>query len=143
MTADERERKREARRDYYARNKERFRERAYRWRLTNPERWKAIRQKVYQKRRSKQLADQRAKVRQVADLLAELKSVPCADCEHVFPPCCMDFDHVRGTKRKNVSWMWSNSIAAIMAEVEKCDVVCSNCHRIRTFVRRQHLWREQ
>jgi hypothetical protein len=27
---------------------------------------------------------------------------------------------------------------ALVAEIEKCDLVCANCHRIRTFTRQQN-----
>lgn len=61
------------------------------------------------------------------------KSVPCADCGHRYPAYVMDFDHRDPSIKVNnvsvlVSWSWKR----LMAEVEKCDVVCSNCHRERT-----------
>lgn len=62
-----------------------------------------------------------------------LKSVPCADCKLIFPPVCMDFDHISGEKIGNVSQLvFSNSLKKILAEIEKCEVVCACCHRIRT-----------
>lgn len=71
----------------------------------------------------------------------DLKSVPCADCKVVFPYYVMDFDH-RDSAEKfgNISEMimfygWSK----ILEEIKKCDVVCSNCHRIRTYNRRHAL----
>ena len=64
----------------------------------------------------------------------EAKNRPCADCKVSYPPYVMDFDHVRGEKEFgigdniiNVSW------ERLIAEVAKCDVVCANCHRIRTW----------
>jgi hypothetical protein len=50
----------------------------------------------------------------------------------------MDFDHVRGEKLFDVSRMVGPglSLELIKAEIAKCDVVCANCHRIRTFERR-------
>jgi hypothetical protein len=42
----------------------------------------------------------------------------------------MDFDHVRGEKLGCVPQM--SSVERILAEAAKCDVVCANCHRIRT-----------
>lgn len=60
------------------------------------------------------------------------KDVPCADCGGKFPPVCMDFDHVRGTKKFNMAKAVHRSLKAIDEEIAKCDVVCSNCHRIRT-----------
>ena len=48
----------------------------------------------------------------------------------------MDFDHSDGsTKLKNIADCVDWSEKKILAEAEKCDVVCANCHRIRTFNR--------
>ena len=69
------------------------------------------------------------------EFLNNIKNVPCMDCGNEFPPCCMDFDHVRGEKLGNISVMKSYSIEKILEEVSRCEIVCSNCHRIRTFNR--------
>ena len=66
------------------------------------------------------------------------KARPCADCGVQYPSVCMDFDHVRGEKRYSVSRMNSMSVENLQAEIAKCDVVCSNCHRLRTEARRAH-----
>lgn len=63
-------------------------------------------------------------------------NTPCADCGHFFDPRIMEFDHVRGRKVAGVSEMvgqrsWSNQ--ALMDEIAKCDIVCSNCHKLRSF----------
>jgi hypothetical protein len=70
--------------------------------------------------------------------ITQLKEVPCADCGGVFDPRAMDFDHLDASlKLQNVSSMRTSSWVRIQAEISKCEVVCSNCHRIRTF-RRLH-----
>ena len=62
---------------------------------------------------------------------------PCADCKRVFPLECMDFDHIRGKKKFDVGGSHRDrSLKQIKEEIEKCEVVCSNCHRIRTRTRR-------
>lgn len=64
--------------------------------------------------------------------LQGLKDKPCVDCGGTFPPVCMDFDHVRGKKLFSIG---PNSHVAedrVLKEIAKCDLVCSNCHRIRT-----------
>ena len=63
------------------------------------------------------------------------KRSPCLDCGLVFPPYVMDFDHVRGRKLRNVSLCVAYPKAKILAEIKKCELVCSNCHRIRTHER--------
>ncbi len=61
------------------------------------------------------------------------KNRPCMDCKQSFPACCMDFDH-RNNKLFNVSDAVKNGLGVqtILDEIKKCDVVCANCHRIRT-----------
>ena len=70
--------------------------------------------------------------------IVSMKLRPCVDCKEVFNPCAMDFDHVRGRKFKSVSQMKGVSLSRIKAEIRKCEVVCANCHRIRTCKRRGH-----
>lgn len=84
-------------------------------------------------------AKKRVTYNRMRALLHELKSVPCADCGGTFDPVCMDFDHRdSASKVARVSDLIHNGEAAIMAEVAKCDVVCSNCHRLRTYRQRDH-----
>jgi hypothetical protein len=61
-----------------------------------------------------------------------LKSHPCIDCGEA-DPCCLDFDHVSGKKRYDVSCMIGKGYSweTIMHEISKCEVRCSNCHRKR------------
>jgi len=56
----------------------------------------------------------------------------------------MDFDHRDPSqKRHSVMAMVSRTgTAAILTEVAKCDVVCANCHRMRTYRRRHAAERE-
>lgn len=64
---------------------------------------------------------------------------PCADCKIQYPYYVMDFDHVRGKKQKNVMELVpSLSKKKIDEEIAKCEIVCSNCHRIRTHVRKEN-----
>lgn len=70
-------------------------------------------------------------------LLDSLKDRPCADCGKKYPPYVMEFDHLRD-KRFQISPMWSVGLKRLMEEVDKCEVVCSNCHAIRTHNRLGH-----
>lgn len=66
-------------------------------------------------------------------LLEQLKDVPCADCGGRYPTVCMDFDHRPGTEKKfSISGAASRRPEDVRAEIAKCDIVCANCHRIRT-----------
>lgn len=62
-----------------------------------------------------------------------LKSQPCADCKKNYPPVCMDFDHVRGQKIASIGRMYMFSWEKLQEELIKCELVCANCHRIRTW----------
>ncbi len=79
----------------------------------------------------------KARRSRVRALLNALKSVPCADCGNTFPPYVMDFDHLRDKKSKKsavgLMAMQEHSMKVILEEIAKCEVVCSNCHRIRTY----------
>jgi hypothetical protein len=63
------------------------------------------------------------------------KKGPCKDCKNTFHTCQMDWDHVRGKKLFNLCGNMFRSREAILKEVAKCDLVCANCHRLRTFKR--------
>ena len=83
-----------------------------------------------------------AKKRQIAYLsgyVRRVKDVPCLDCGRSYPHYVMDFDHVRGKKKMDVAVMVQSgvSIRTLRMEIAKCEIVCSNCHRERTWGRRQ------
>jgi len=61
------------------------------------------------------------------------------DCGKKFPSCAMDFDHVRGKKLFGVNnaAVRHHTLAALKRELAKCELVCSNCHRVRTESRRR------
>lgn len=66
------------------------------------------------------------------------KSNPCSDCKNVFPPYVMHFDHRDGaTKSFNIgAEVGRIGLPKLKEEIAKCDVVCANCHAVRTFKRR-------
>jgi len=87
--------------------------------------------------KSPRIAGQRARWRANAAMLSEIRDVPCADCGRRFPPCVMQFDHRdQTTKSYDVTRMLMRGRPVILAEVAKCDIVCTNCHRVRTYERR-------
>lgn len=60
----------------------------------------------------------------------------CVDCGYNEYACALDFDHRPGeTKTRNIASMVGFSLDKIIEEMSKCDVVCANCHRIRTSIR--------
>jgi predicted HNH restriction endonuclease len=80
-------------------------------------------------KRDKEAKERRESIRQS---LADYKnSLSCERCGFS-NPVALDFHHARGEKSENIGKMVSRgySFASIMAEIEKCDVLCANCHRI-------------
>lgn len=71
-----------------------------------------------------------AKNRQLRD---ETKNRPCADCGVKYPIHVMYFDHVRGEKMFDIGQGNSRAPSKVEAEIAKCDGVCANCHRMRTW----------
>jgi len=62
----------------------------------------------------------------------------CTDCGYRGHHAALEFDHITPSiKFYNIAnmtrWSWKN----ILKEIEKCEVVCSNCHRIREWDKRQ------
>lgn len=92
----------------------------------------------YQKKYYKthpQSIDQAAKKRRasIRQLIIDKKNVPCMDCKVSYPSYVMDFDHVRGNKQFNLSTAAEKSKQRVTEEMAKCDIICANCHRIRTW----------
>lgn len=68
-----------------------------------------------------------------------LKTSPCLDCKTVYPPYVMDFDHLPQFKKSfeiSEALAKKYSKARILEEIKKCELVCSNCHRIRGYTRK-------
>jgi hypothetical protein len=62
-----------------------------------------------------------------------LSTHPCVDCGEK-DPVVLEFDHVRGTKRKDIATLIRNgaTISRLQEEISLCEVRCSNCHRRKT-----------
>lgn len=68
-------------------------------------------------------------------IVLQLKAQPCADCHQTFDPVCMDFDHRAGERKRACVSELANKgsiLAVVIDEISKCDLVCANCHRLRT-----------
>lgn len=93
----------------------------------------------YQENKSKHIGYQKNRKNKYRETMASLKMHPCMDCGFApeFPEQ-MDWDH-RENKTIGISvarakaWGWDR----IKEEIAKCDLVCANCHRKRTVLRRK------
>ena len=77
--------------------------------------------------------------RENKEYIKNLKDVPCKDCGNRYPIYVMDFHHISprdesltiGKSLVNEMKGWGRK--RIDEEIDKCVVLCSNCHRIRHY----------
>lgn len=128
------------------------REAIKRWNGNNPEALKAIRDRTDKKRRARpdwvdkkhdeyllhrdsylaraskrQQENREANYKYVCEYLSEHGCVDCDETDIVV----LDFDHVRGKKLDSINRLMNRKPAIVIAEILKCVVRCSNCHRRR------------
>lgn len=103
------------------------------WAQENPEKHAAACLSWNNKNPAKRTEISRRYIHKFRGKLNSLKSErPCYDCGGNFQPECMDFDHVSGEKLFTVSAMEGKPWDSVRAEIDKCQLVCACCHRIRT-----------
>jgi hypothetical protein len=63
-----------------------------------------------------------------------LRNHPCIDCGES-DPVVLDYDHVRGVKKRNVCRIIANGLPLLVLqeEIAKCEIRCANCHRRKTW----------
>lgn len=92
-------------------------------------------------KRVKQIADRRkVKVAEARRFMIDyLHAHPCVDCGES-DIVALEFDHVRGIKKKGLTQLVVEgyTLKTIQEEIDKCEVVCANCHRRRTALRGSH-----
>ncbi len=60
----------------------------------------------------------------------------CFDCSNSFPDCVFDFHHRDpALKITTIGKIITHSWEKIKVELDKCDLLCSNCHRIRHYAK--------
>lgn len=92
--------------------------------------------KYYARNRQREIDRVRQRQQVTVEFLRELRRVPCMDCGGKFEPHQMDFDH-RDPELKSFNIMTGRAMLMkrerLLTEVAKCDVVCANCHAVRTY----------
>jgi hypothetical protein len=76
---------------------------------------------------------------ELRNIIHEIKRQPCTDCGLNYPHWVMQFDHLDGsTKIECISVMVGIPVnkETLLAEINKCELVCANCHATRTYLRR-------
>lgn len=100
----------------------------------NDERARIARRKHYNRNKLTYFLNNKKKKDEMRTFLIKLKSLPCLDCKQSYPWYVMDFDHRDMDKKSGTinQVLKRGSWRLLRGEVEKCDIICANCHRIRT-----------
>lgn len=101
--------------------------------------WRKEYNKTNRSKKAERDALRRAEGKAYVDQIKTSNS--CADCGGKFHPVAMDFDHGSSPKNRSVAQLVSGAykLDLIKAEIAKCELVCANCHRVRTWTRGEHL----
>ena len=91
-------------------------------------------------RKNKVLATYKDRRKKRLEFVANIKLASgCVDCGYKEHHAALQFDHIIGEKIAPLSLMakqaWSET--RILEEIKKCEIVCANCHSIRTYNRAQ------
>ena len=94
--------------------------------------------KVYREKNKEKIKAKKAEYnKDLKEAVLRLKDNPCTDCGQKFHHSAMDFDHISGDKIDSIANMVNGGKGKLVfEEIEKCELVCSNCHRVRTYNRR-------
>lgn len=91
--------------------------------LNNKDKYKETRIRLREKRRQ---------------IMRDAKSKPCKDCNIQYPYWIMQFDHLGDKEFSIGTHGYHYGVDRLLKEIEKCEVVCANCHAHRTWLRSQN-----
>ena len=60
----------------------------------------------------------------------------CFICGYNTHAAALDFNHISGSKSFSISQDTKKAMPKLLAEIDKCEVLCANCHRIHTYENR-------
>lgn len=104
------------------------------WKKNNKEKAKEHRRKSEKKRVKKKRSKDKERVIRMREIINKIKiEKGCSDCGYNLHAIALDFDHIRGVKEFDIAQC--RSLPKALEEIKKCEVVCANCHRIRTYNR--------
>ena len=109
-------RRKESNLKWVQKNKERVKEKQTAWRQLNKE-------KRHKQQRERAQAFKRQAI--------EYCGGKCTHCGGIFPPAVYDFHHIDPNEKEvAISKIMSHSWESIKIELNKCILLCANCHRI-------------
>jgi len=127
LTKEERilsdQRSKERLKEYRKKNEKRINEKSAQWRIDHPERVKASNKKWVERR----------KIIRICCLI--VKGGVCSKCGYLFNGkngAAFTFHH-RNPKDKDFELSHNLKLSKLAEELEKCDLVCENCHKLIHF----------
>jgi hypothetical protein len=99
---------------------------------------KVVQNRWYEKNKARHVARvvkrrREVEAEMIKAIVAYLETHPCVDCGES-NPVVLEFDHVRGSKINSICNLINRGCCweTIHSEIQKCEVRCCNCHRIKT-----------
>lgn len=104
---------------------------------SDPVKQKQAQHESYLRNKEKILFQSRENKRKLKEEIRKLKDVPCADCGKRYGYWVMHFDHINPSNKEEciAILVKGNFRKKAFMEVEKCEIVCANCHADRTHER--------
>ena len=96
--------------------------------------------KYHARHRVRRVAQARARQQRFLDWHRALKgNTPCADCGGSFHFAAMQWDHLPGSTKitEIADLLRTGSSRKLREEIAKCELVCANCHAVRSYERQQ------
>ena len=115
---------------YYKNHREEEKKRSEKWRENNLEKSRKINMRSYKKYREKRTAHLRQSYKERRKYIDDYKlSKGCSICNYNKYAVALVFHH-NGNKEFNVSKIVLYSLKRLKKEMEKCEILCRNCHAI-------------
>lgn len=96
----------------------------------------------YQGRKRQRCGSCNTKIRRLRAKQAAVEFLggKCKCCGYNGNPAAFEFHHISGTKEFNIGNVSNRAWAIIKKELSKCELLCSNCHRIKHCTRTEQKW---
>lgn len=107
-----------------------------RYRLRHRDKYLAYQRKYHEANKNLYKQADLRRYRNRRALMNKLKSKPCFDCGIQYMPWIMQFDHREPSIKEIALSNLNISEQRMLKEIEKCDLVCANCHCERTHQQR-------
>ncbi len=106
------------------------------WYARNKDRISIKRRQKYTENKQQHCKEVNQKRREQKQKLVDILGGKCVDCGYDEFLDALEFDHLKD-KTAQMARLIGKSWERALEEAQKCEVVCANCHRVRTATRRK------